>query len=129
MLSQPHRLPSLDIPHVLRFGKRVVRADVQLIYAQSDSGNLDPAKGETDVRKSASRFAFIVSTKVDKRATHRNRIRRLLSESVRLRMDSIKPGVDGVFVAKKGLGDIGIKDAEKIIVELFFKAKLLNNEL
>ena len=40
---------------------------------------------ETDV----SRFAFIVSTKIDKRATVRNRIRRLMSESVRLFLPEI----------------------------------------
>ncbi|OGG29916.1 ribonuclease P protein component [Candidatus Gottesmanbacteria bacterium RIFCSPLOWO2_01_FULL_46_9] len=120
MLPRSHRLPSPDIDHVLRFGKRIPGELFQLIIAPNssvDSGNL------------RSRFAFIVSTKVDKRATHRNRIRRLLSESVRLRMESIKPGYDCVFIAKKPFGDVGIGEVEKMVVEMLSKAHLLSHEL
>lgn len=54
-------------------------------------------------KKSLSpRFAFIVSTKVDKRATVRNRIRRLMSESVRLHVSEAL-GIDGIFIGSKQL--------------------------
>lgn len=47
------------------------------------------------------KFAFIISKKIHKRATKRNRARRLLSEAIRFFLPKIKEGVDGVFLAKK----------------------------
>ena len=45
-----------------------------------------------------SKFGFIVSNKISKKAVERNRIKRLLRETVRLRWDKIKPGFDGIFI-------------------------------
>lgn len=50
-----------------------------------------------------SRFAFIVSNKIHKRATKRNRIKRLLRESVRSLLPKINPGFEVVFLTKKGI--------------------------
>lgn len=52
-----------------------------------------------------SRFAFVVPASVDKRAVVRNRMRRLVRESVRLALSVIAPGRDGVFLIRKGLPD------------------------
>ena len=49
----------------------------------------------------ASQFAFIISKKIDKRAVTRNRIKRLLAESVA--SFPYKPGFGVVFLAKKSL--------------------------
>lgn len=48
-----------------------------------------------------SRFAFIVSVKVAKKAVTRNRIRRQLSELVRRNIDKIKDGYDVLVMIKK----------------------------
>ncbi len=75
----------------MRAGRRGNAEGVQLIYIQ----NTLPI----------SRFAFIVPVSVDKRAVGRNRLRRLVRESVRLALPDVTPGWDGVFIVKKGLGD------------------------
>lgn len=50
-----------------------------------------------------SRFGFIVSTKISKRAVIRNRVRRLLRESVQNSLQQTNPGYDCVFLAKTNL--------------------------
>ncbi len=46
------------------------------------------------------RFGFVISTKIDKRATVRNRIKRLLREAVRAKLSRIPEGFDLVFVVR-----------------------------
>ncbi|GMR19284.1 MAG: hypothetical protein BMS9Abin34_416 [Patescibacteria group bacterium] len=46
------------------------------------------------------RFGFVVSAKVSKRATKRNRIRRVLQDEVGRALPRIQPGVSGVFWMK-----------------------------
>lgn len=93
MLPKPNRLPSPDIKSVMRAGRRINGEGVSLIYRKRDGAN------------DTSRFAFVVPTSVDKRATARNRLKRLTRESVRLALPHLAPGWDGVFMIRKGLGD------------------------
>ena len=44
-----------------------------------------------------SRFAFVVSKRLDKRATVRNRLRRRLCEALQGNLSSLRPGFDGAF--------------------------------
>lgn len=69
-----------------------------------------------------TRFAFVVSQKVSKKAVQRNKIRRYLREKVRTQMDKIKKGFDCVLVVFPGFK---IKGAEDELRFLFKKAKLL----
>lgn len=46
------------------------------------------------------RFAFIISTKISKKAVVRNRIKRIISETLRLNVDKIRNGLDVVFLIK-----------------------------
>jgi len=55
------------------------------------------------IGKDDKKFGFIVSKKISKRAVDRNRIRRLLAESVRINIDKIGINIWGVFLAKKSL--------------------------
>ncbi len=48
-----------------------------------------------------SRFGFIVSSKVSKKAVKRNYIKRRMRESIRLSHHHIKKGFDIVIIAKK----------------------------
>ena len=52
---------------------------------------------------SPSRFGFIVSTKIAKDAVDRNRIKRVLSETIRTSMVDLKDGLDVVFLAKTSI--------------------------
>lgn len=46
------------------------------------------------------RFGFVISTKIDKRATVRNRIKRLLREAVRANLAKVPDGFDLVFIVR-----------------------------
>jgi ribonuclease P protein component len=75
-----------------------------------------------------SRFGFIVSNKVSKKAVERNRIKRLLREVVRLKYDEIKPGFDAIFIfrgkeVKKSFDEVNI-----IVENLLKRSGLLNKK-
>jgi ribonuclease P protein component len=74
-----------------------------------------------------SRFAFVVSKKVSKKATLRNKIKRRLRELVRRHPPTTRPAMDIVLVAVPGLEKKDFWEMEKIINRLFAKAKLYIN--
>lgn len=108
MLSLPNRLPKNDIPLLLRRGMHVRNDYIELVYKKRQ---IPDRVGDDNT---ISRFAFIVSTKIDKRATARNRMRRVLSESVRHLLATIQP-IDGIFIAKKNFADLPQTEIEKIV--------------
>jgi len=63
----------------------------------------------------APRFGFVISTKIDKRATVRNRINRLLRQAIRERLGKISEGLDLVFVVRPKI--IG-KNYEEVSTEV-----------
>ena len=102
MLSSSNRLPKEEISNVLRRGVHARNDAIELIYKKTNG---------------PPRFAFIVSTKIDKRATARNRMRRTMSESVRHLLPAIQP-IDGIFIAKKNFAEFAQTEVEKIIAPL-----------
>lgn len=52
-------------------------------------------------KEGVSRFGFVVSKKIDKRATVRNRIKRLLRSCIEENTEKIREGHDLLFVLKK----------------------------
>ena len=54
-----------------------------------------------------SRFAIVVSTKVSKKATQRNTVKRRLSELLRQALNKIKPGYDLVIIASPAIIEKG----------------------
>lgn len=80
MFSRVHRLAKeADITRVLRKGRKFFDPffTLRMYY------------GET---ATAARFAIVVSTKVSKKATQRNRLRRILREVLRAQLAFIRPG-------------------------------------
>ena len=71
------------------------------------------------------RFAFIVSVSIDKRATQRNRMRRLLSESVRHLRPRIAQ-IDATLVARRTIGKVLQTEVEIMVIDLLHKARLLS---
>jgi ribonuclease P protein component len=69
-------------------------------------------------------FAFIVSKKIDKRTTKRNRIKRLLSEVIRGFLPQIRPGVKGVFFIKKEALEKNFAEIKAEIEKIFKKQNL-----
>lgn len=74
-----------------------------------------------------SRFGFIVSQKVSKKAVLRNKVKRRLREVMRRELPRIKPGIDGVLVAGKGAEEKDFLEIKEAANKLFKKAKILND--
>jgi len=53
--------------------------------------------------QNATRFGFVVSKKISKKAVVRNKVKRRLREAAREMLSEIKPGYDVVIVAQKGI--------------------------
>ena len=67
------------------------------------------------------RFAFVVSSKVSKKAVIRNRIRRILSEAVRTKLKNTQPRDVVMIVDKKAAEATGEKltqDAESVLKKI-----------
>lgn len=96
MLPKSYRLPSSQIVKLRYLGKRVNLPQLQLIYQKSPNP--------------VSRFAIIVPLKTDKRATARNRAKRLARESLRHLLPGIKENIDAVILVKQSL--VGLKQAQ-----------------
>ncbi len=72
-------------------------------------------------KDNAPRFAFVVAISVDKRATKRNRVKRLLREAAQRLLPQIHGNIDVVLIARS-------KNEEQIdrsVGELFGRAGLL----
>jgi len=72
-----------------------------------------------------SRFGIIVSTKVSKKAVVRNRLKRRLSEVIRLNLSEIKSGFDVIIMVKQALAEKKYQEIESELLQLFKKASLL----
>lgn len=72
-----------------------------------------------------SKFAFLVSKKIDKRATKRNRIKRLLAAAVREFLPQIKDGFKFVFLVKKEILDKDFWEIKKEVKNFLEKNNLL----
>ena len=71
-----------------------------------------------------SRFAVIVSNKIDKRAVQRNKIRRLIAEALWSLHPKIKKGMGAVFLVKKTITTASLEEIKKEIENLFKRTKL-----
>lgn len=111
MFPKSNRLPASEIRSVLRSNNRVSVKEFQLSFTKNTLG--------------VSRFAVIVSNKIDKRATARNRIKRLVRESVRHLLPMVQPGWDSVIIARTQTDEEKQKRVEEILQQVFFTAKIL----
>ncbi len=88
MLNNINRLrKSNEIQRVFKFGKSIRSVNFSIRYAPNRLG--------------AIRFAVVVGTKVDKRATRRNALKRRLREVIRLELQTLPKGFDAVLTAHK----------------------------
>lgn len=113
MVPEQHRLPSPEFRNVLKSGKKSFSASLTLKFREN--------------KITISRFGFIVSTKFNKRATARNRAKRLMREAVRLNLQQIKPGYDFIFSMKGGAPELEYAGMEREIKEILLKENLLKS--
>ena len=89
---------------------------------QSDSFGMIVLKQE---EPGPSRFAFIVSTKISKKAVDRNKITRYLREAVKESLEEISEGYDVLFLAKKKIMKKKGKEIAEETKQLFREANLI----
>ncbi len=104
MLPSSHRLPASLIRDVSRTGKRVREGSLQMVFKKNTLN--------------VSRFAVVVAVSFDKRATARNRARRLVRESLRKLLPAFSVGWDCIFFVRKGLPD-SQREVEVLVRRLF----------
>jgi len=73
------------------------------------------------------RFGFIVSTKISKKAVVRNKIKRRLREIAKGSLVRLRPGLDVVLVAQKGIEEKEFAEIKEVCEKLFRKANILND--
>ena len=72
-----------------------------------------------------TRIGFVVSQKVAKRASLRNKIKRRLREAIRPNLGKIKSGYDLIFFTKKGIEEKDFWQIKEAVIKLLQRAKLL----
>ena len=100
------RLPSSDVPVVRQKGKRAVTDLLELRYLPHPAGT--------------PRFAVVVPARVDKRAVYRNRMKRLVHESLRLLLPTL-PAVNAIIFVRK-YADITQPQMQANVAALFERA-------
>jgi len=73
-----------------------------------------------------SRFAFVISQKVSKKAVARNRIRRRLAQIIRSNFKNIKGGADIVLIVLPGAEKEDFLMLKKSLNNLLIKAKIIS---
>lgn len=86
---------------------------------------LKVAKNDTD----ATRLGFLVSKSVARKATQRNRIKRLLREAAKENLGTIKKGLDIVMLVKGGLRKDDFPKIKELTLKIFRKARILTEDV
>jgi len=77
-----------------------------------------------DNKSDKIRFGFIVSQKISKKATRRNKIKRQISELIRFKIKTIKKRVDGILITLPGIEEKNFSEINENIDKLFKKARV-----
>jgi len=78
-----------------------------------------------DKKDEEKKFLFVVSKRISKKAVDRNRIRRVLSEVIRLNLDKIRPGVRLSFLVRRLILEWKWKEIKKEVEEVLGKRGLV----
>ncbi|MFA6918818.1 MAG: ribonuclease P protein component [Patescibacteria group bacterium] len=113
MLAQKYRLVrKSDFDLVFKNGKK---AFGRLFFVRFTPNKLEN-----------SRFAVVISNKISKKATVRNRLRRQVREILRLNIDKFEQNIDAIVnILTPSLG-CEYEELEKELIELFKKNRLIS---
>lgn len=73
-----------------------------------------------------SRFGFLVGIKVSKKAVVRNKVKRRLRETIRLKLNKIEPGFDVVVMVKPEIAEKSYLEISEAVHNVLKKARLIN---
>ena len=108
MLKKINRLQKeKDIEKVLRRGKAEKEGLLVLKRLKSDTEK--------------TRFGFLISKKVSKKAIERNKIKRRLRELVKDNLQELRQGTDNLLIALPGVEKKDFKQTKEMINKLFKK--------
>ncbi len=111
MLPKKHRLKKKkEFERVFKEGKAAKKDFLFIKFIKND---LD-----------ATRFGFVVSKKISKKAVVRNKVKRRLREAAREMLSDIKPGYDVVVVAQKGIENLDFFQIKDNLKQLLKKIDL-----
>lgn len=77
------------------------------------------------VKGDEKKFAFVAPVKYFKKATERNKVKRVLREALRKKIDEIIEGINVIFIAREGFLGHSFKEVEKKVNKNLNKFKLL----
>jgi len=89
MLARENRLNKKDFENVFR-KSRTLKEDFLILKVAKNNLN-------------QTRFGFVVSQKISKKANVRNKVKRRLRELVGLKIEKIKKGIDIVLISLPGI--------------------------
>lgn len=113
MLAKQYRLKkNKDFELVFKRGKTF---DSKLLFLKTIKRN----------NLKVSRFGLVVGTKISKKATIRNKIKRRLRDVIRKKLEDIKPGFDVIIGAKAGVVDKNYQEIKEEFKGLLEKAGVL----
>lgn len=104
MLPKSYRLPRESFDHVFHSGKRIQTKEFQYIVITSNNPH--------------SRFAIVVGKKIAKLATHRNRMKRLINESLHHLLPTFSQSYDGIFFVKFDFSTLPQNKVESLVSKI-----------
>jgi ribonuclease P protein component len=111
-LNRASRLrKSSEFQRVRQQGRSITSRLLILAWASNDVAQL--------------RIGFVISKRISKRAVDRNRLKRLLSETIRPLLPELTPGWDIVLSARKDILTADLHTLEQEIPVLLRRARLL----
>ena len=116
MLNKKYRFHSRGgVRYVYQKGKTVRKPKMSLVFVENTRG--------------FTRFAVVVSKKVEKSAVGRNRMRRRIYEALRLNLENLPKKMDYVFVVfSKEIGRMPFNELEKLLGDLVEESKVCYNK-
>ncbi len=116
MLAKPNRLTKdKEIKDLIKTGKSLFLPAFVIKYKHNNLNNI--------------KIGIIVSTKVDKRAVVRNKIKRQIRAIIRKNISDIEHGHSLLIIVKKQALGLEYKKIEKTLVTGLVKINILNNNI
>ena len=110
MSIRQNRFKKADFNNLFKKGKTIGR---ELIFLRFRKNNLKQ-----------SRFCWVVSLKISKKATTRNKIKRQLREIVKANLKNIKSGFDIAIIAKPEIINKNYQEIKNVLENLIKRTKI-----